>query len=825
VTETFLRHTIPDSFVSIDGYDLSRRDRNMCNCKNTNCKKDHKGGGVLIYSRPNLSCKIYESHPSLETLWITGKVPDSTSNFFVNVSYHPPKDTHSSLTEYLAFSTAKIMRNNPHSTIFIGGDFNRLDLSDLEDEGVTILHTPPTRNDATLDILLTNRDDLVENTNVFSPTLNTDHLGIIMYPKKKIPPVRTKKTYRDYSPNNKLLFNAILLEYDFSRVFENTEADCAADTLDSILCDIVAFAFPFKTISISDRDPTWITPKIKAKLRTMKNLRRKNGDAQKISRLSDQIAEHKIKYLKNIGSREWWTEIDTITHRKKSNKKLANDAFDGKTLNEALAQRSRLPDTTTRSEPPSFSVTTTSTHSIDLFEVATALKQCKSTSPGPTDIPAFVFQTYWHILAPLYHHVWNLSISSSTFPSCYKKARLTAIPKTANSTTPNDVRGISVTPISARIFERIVHKKWILPSICALGDPLQFAYKPSQSTADCLVTLQHIIINILDTSENDGVHCITVDFAKAFDTLDQYTAAAKYKTFIQSGNIQRWLYDFSINRSQGLYFNNTQHPQITIDTGCSQGTVGGPNIFVMFTDDLRATDTNCSIIKYSDDSTLLAPCRKHASETDRHIIQNEISQVQKWSERNKLNINSNKTKHIRFCLNKNPSCRCHINTEFETVPSTNILGICFQSNCSFRAHRKRLIATLRSHLYIIRDLKLNKRSEKEIDTVFNALIISKIRYGISTYGSDIKTLDKINHFLVRCHEKGFSPRKYNAHHILEEEDRRLVFNIIRNPRHPLHNYLTQFKKDRSTRHGFTSVRPQTRTIAFHRTFCNRVLPF
>ena len=41
----------------------------------------------------------------------------------------------------------------------------------------------------------------------------------------------------------------------------------------------------------------------------------------------------------------------------------------------------------------------------------------------------------------------------------------------------NQIRGISITSIAARLFERIVHRKWISQNILLRSDHLQFAYK------------------------------------------------------------------------------------------------------------------------------------------------------------------------------------------------------------------------------------------------------------------------------------------------------------------------------------------------------------
>lgn len=826
VTETFLRSSIPDSYITIDGFDLIRLDRKVCKCKKSTCTNDHKGGGVLIYARSQLNCVAHEAHSSLESLWVKGSVPDTNNCFFVNASYHPPKNIHSPLADYLAQSAANIMKQHPHSSVFIGGDFNKLDLSDLLDEGLVLLHTPPTRKDATLDLLLTNRTDLIDNTNIFTPSLHTDHLGIIMFPKIRIAPIRSKVQYRDFSRHNKMFFSWLLLNHDLSYLYTIHDANLAAEELESLLHRLSQVAFPLKTITMSDKDPHWITPKIKAELIAMKKIKAKNGKTQKYLAKHSRIGKQKLNYLnKIIGSKDWWKEIDQITHRKHSNKTILASAFDGDMLNMELAERSRLSDPVIRQNPPEFKNQHSDAPQINIFDVGAALRKCQPTSPGPIEVPYFVFRDYWEYLTPLYHHIWNLSLSTSTFPTCYKTARLTAIPKTTKANSINDIRGISVTPISARIFEKLVHKRWILPHICTLGDPLQFAYKPSYSTADCLVTLQHHILSLLDKPDNDGVHAITVDFAKAFDKLDQHIAATKFNKFIPSSKIQEWLFNFSVDRSQGLYFNNTQYPQIPIHTGCSQGTVGGPNIFSMFTDDLRATHNNCSIIKYSDDSTLLSPCSKTAKDDNKKLLCEEVKSIQEWSSNNNLLINPNKTKHLRFCLNKRPSCSCKLSDiKYETVQSTTILGIHFQADCSFRLHRKKLLATLRSYLYIIRDLRHKNKSQKEIDTVFNALIISRVRYGIATYASDIKSLEKIHTFLERCHEKGYTSIKHSAHRILEQEDFRLTQNILKNSRHPLHDYITRNIKHRQTRLGFTTTRPVTRTLTFHRTFCNRILP-
>ena len=181
---------------------------------------------------------------------------------------------------------------------------------------------------------------------------------------------------------------------------------------------------------------------------------------------------------------------------------------------------------------------------------------------------------------------------------------------------------------------------------------------------------------------------------------------------------------------------------------------------------------------------------------------------------------------MRFCLNRHPLCQCEYKTDrFGAIEEMKILGVTFQSNCSFQKHCHRLVNDLRRLLYILRDLKLNGVPTDNIHLIFESLILSRVRYGLSVYGSDSISLRKIDRFLERCYEKNFCTSRFHILKLCQEEDLRNYVRITSTGTHPLHHYLTSFKKNRTTRHGFINTRPYVRTKAFHQAFCNRVLSF
>lgn len=745
---------------------------------------------------------------------------------FINATYHPPHDKGKILLDYLSSSISRIQETHSRrSNIILGGDFNKLDISDLEiDSGLTTLTTPPTRGESTLDLIITNRPDLVLHAECVTPSLTSDHLAVLMKPRFRIPPIRRTVEFTHFQFKGYQQLCSLMESHDFSKLFTIPNIHHASEWLENEVLDLVAISFPTRRVSMSDRDPAWITPKAKW-LMLQKLKARKKNNTIKFEDIDRKLAQMKIRAFAN-DPKQFWLDVDRVTHRKVSNKTFSHKNFDGNQLNKDLADRSSRGAQNHINSQVDFRPFEDKNPELTLTDVANALQTCKNSTPGPSDIPSFVFREYFDILTPLYHYLWNWSLKEGSFPHNYKRANLTAIPKVNNASTVDQIRGISITSIASRLFERTVHRKWILPSIVKLGDPLQFAYKPRLSTIDCLLTIQFFILNLLDCKTVDGVHLVLVDFSKAFDRMVQEKAAILFPRFISSPQLCQWLYDFTVNRQQRLIWCEEKLPYRQIDLGCSQGTAGGPNIFSMFTDDLKAKSDQSKIVKYSDDTSLIVPCFLNPNHDAKVALQTELENLNTITQNKELTINEKKSQSIRFCLNYHPVCKCECtHLRFDEVSTTNILGITFQKNCLFSKHVKSLITKLKRLLYVIRDLKIARTKSADIDTVFKAIIVSRIRYGISVYGSDPQTIAKLDAFLKKCYDKRYCTQHISASEILRSEDRRILHNILSNPCHPLLPFLQCNTKTRHTRHHFKNTKPFTQTITFHHSFVNRVCPF
>ena len=116
-------------------------------------------------------------------------------------------------------------------------------------------------------------------------------------------------------------------------------------------------------------------------------------------------------------------------------------------------------------------------------------------------------------------HLFNLSISTHTVPSDWKKAMVTPIYKGKGSKNDmSNYRPISITPIISKILEAAIKEqitKYLINN--NLISMKQFAYMPGRSTQTALHSDLDNIAKNIDSGYINAV--CTLDMAKGFDTL------------------------------------------------------------------------------------------------------------------------------------------------------------------------------------------------------------------------------------------------------------------------------------------------------------------
>ena len=97
---------------------------------------------------------------------------------------------------------------------------------------------------------------------------------------------------------------------------------------------------------------------------------------------------------------------------------------------------------------------------------------------GPDRLPGHVLKACADQLSSIFTDIFNLSLTESVIPTCFKQTTIVPVPKEAKATCLTDYCPVALTLVAMKCFERLVmaHINSILPDTL---DPLQFAYRPN----------------------------------------------------------------------------------------------------------------------------------------------------------------------------------------------------------------------------------------------------------------------------------------------------------------------------------------------------------
>ena len=115
-------------------------------------------------------------------------------------------------------------------------------------------------------------------------------------------------------------------------------------------------------------------------------------------------------------------------------------------------------------------------------DVNKTFKQVNIHKPAGADgLPGCVNKARMDQLASVFTDSFNLSLTKSVIPTCFKPTTIVPVPKEAKVTCLNDLCPIALTLEAMKCFERLVMAH-INSIILDTVDPLQIAYRLNRST-------------------------------------------------------------------------------------------------------------------------------------------------------------------------------------------------------------------------------------------------------------------------------------------------------------------------------------------------------
>ena len=168
---------------------------------------------------------------------------------------------------------------------------------------------------------------------------------------------------------------------------------------------------------------------------------------------------------------------------------------------------------------------------------------------GVDGVPAWLLKRFHEELAAVVHNIICASIVQSKYPTSYKHALVSPVPKVDNSTDlNNDFKQISVLSQVAKVLERI-QLKLNLKDLNVNAS--QHAFTEPRSTMTALASITQDWYNATDSgSPYNGVHVVFVDFQRAFDLVDHGVLLTKPAGMGITKSFWKWTQSYLSGRTQ-----------------------------------------------------------------------------------------------------------------------------------------------------------------------------------------------------------------------------------------------------------------------------------
>jgi hypothetical protein len=237
------------------------------------------------------------------------------------------------------------------------------------------------------------------------------------------------------------------------------------------------------------------------------------------------------------------------------------------------------------------------------------------------------------------------------------------------------------------------------------SDPLQYAYWEGKSSADMLIRIVDYAVSGLDKPKvPSSMRLVKFDFSSAFLTVQHQKLILRCIEIRVSYWLLRLLISFLSGRSQYTEINGSKSDLVRITSGFPEGEVLSPNLFTMFTDDIRSLYDDQLLCKFSDDSSMAAVC---ATKEDVHRFQSNIDSFFTQCKEKGLMVNEDKTKEIIVDFTRNKHLTGGLPPTLadghpvEVVSSFKLVGYWFSDDLKPSLHVSKCLSKANSRLFLL----------------------------------------------------------------------------------------------------------------------------
>uniref|UniRef100_A0A914NFB3 Reverse transcriptase domain-containing protein n=1 Tax=Meloidogyne incognita TaxID=6306 RepID=A0A914NFB3_MELIC len=585
VQKTFLKmlgHSINDpQLIQNLPYNIIRSDR-----------QSKKGGGVCVFLAKNISflkidipknknfdlCAfdIFDSKTISKHRFILVYRPPSLTNFDENLELLDQLSilcsANFSTTIIGDLNLPKINWDTKSSTNINQTEKCFLELSNQLK--LTQMITFPTRENNVLDILLTCTPHIITNIQSLPPFSQNDHISDHLSFKFQLcfsQEQQTSLTKLDYKNANYDNINTYLSYIDWNNVFSySTEIDAQYQSFINILKTAIHLYTPIKkSKSLISKLPKHIQSMIINRDKLFSQYQN-NQIIEKINQTSQKIDKEIQRYYRNRENSKMSkleTKYDFVANFLKNRKTNIPTLIDEENNpifkdNEKAEQIAIFIEKTQTKQNSHYDITLKNPQQkinnidiseLNVFELLSNLSN--KINESSDSIPEYFLKKCSATLAYPLYYLFTKSFISSELPEKWKEAIIVPIPKTLNSSSPNDYRPISLLSPISKIMERIIYVQLVkfIETNNILPDS-QHGFRTSKSVTSQLLETFNDLTNSIENKEI--VDVIYFDYRKAFDSISHKKLLDKLTNFGITGALHKWIASYLSNRKFKKF---TQH--------------------------------------------------------------------------------------------------------------------------------------------------------------------------------------------------------------------------------------------------------------------------
>ena len=401
------------------------------------------------------------------------------------------------------------------------------------------------------------------------------------------------------------------------------------------------------------------------------------------------------------------------------------------------------------------------TESDEISKIIKSLKTKKST--GHDNISITMLKSLHSELSKPLASIINMSLVKGIIPNTMKLAKVIPIYKAKNKELFTNYRPISLLPVISKILEKIVHNRlYSFLTKCDILYAGQYGFRPKHSTINAITEFSYNILSSIDARQQSIA--VYLDLSKAFDTIDHSILLKKLEHYGIRGIALEWFKSYLTEREQFVRYKCVNSKVLTIPCGVPQGSVLGPLLFILYSNDIPHSLTYCKTIMFADDTTVYL-----SGENLTELFSNmnhDLTQLNDWFRANKLSLNVSKTNYVIFKKKSAPPMPDNIlyigNDKLENVRYTKFLGLFIDEKLEWDQHISHVKNKIRSGTYVMNAAK-NVLSRNHLQILYNSLVHPYLMYGNLLWGNahkkHIHKLEIIQKKAIRC----MSKVAYNEH--------------------------------------------------------------